>query len=357
MLGLGRRRAAAKSVQRRNYTAARQSILEQAAGGKVEADASKTAVLEACAGLASRAFACAMVDGSPAVTPEIMGLVGRQLVQNGECVLLIDTSRGRIELLPVAFWDVQGGANPADWWYRCDVYGPSGNATSTIPAAGVVHAKWSWDPAFPWRGVGPLQRAEHSGKLIGALSKSLAEEAGTPGGFIVPTPDIAKEETGQEEDDADSPLQVLATSLKSLAGGLALVPTVASGFGSRTEAPKDDWKQVRLGPNPPAPLIALMDEGAREVMAACGVPVDLLVKSDGATLRESWRRFVHSTIQPLGKLVAAELSAKLEAEVRFDFSGLHASDVAGRARAFGILVGNGVAAADAMKVSGLDELE
>lgn len=341
-------------VQARNYTSAREALLVQAAGGSPAAgDAAATAVLEACAGLLGRSLASARVEGSDAVTPAVLEMIGREVVSAGEVVFVLDTSAGKVKLLPVGHWDVTGGPRPESWWYRCNIYGPSGNATDVLPSSGVVHCTWSVDPAFPWRGIGPLQRATSTSRLLGRLTESVGAEGGVPVGALVPVPDLGQDDGSDDGDDA---MAELRADLGNLRGRLALVPTTAGGFGSRTEAPRQDWNPTRVGPNPPASLAGLIDSGAREIMAACGVPVGVLIKSEGSSLREEYRRYVHSTVQPLGRRVAAELSAKLEADVRFDFGPLHASDIAGRARAFAALVGSGMELALARDVAGLDEL-
>ena len=66
---------------------------------------------------------------------------------------------------------------------------------------------------------------------------------------------------------------------------------------------------------------------------------------------------MHSTIQPLGKLVSAELSMKLDADVRLSFDGLFAADLSGRARAFQSMVGGGMDVTKAAGLAGLMESE
>ena len=67
---------------------------------------------------------------------------------------------------------------------------------------------------------------------------------------------------------------------------------------------------------------------------------------------EAWRRFLHGSVDPVSKLVAQELSEKLEQAVTLD-SGLFASDVQGRVRAFQSLVGGGMPIGEAASVAGL----
>ena len=71
-------------------------------------------------------------------------------------------------------------------------------------------------------------------------------------------------------------------------------------------------------------------------------------------MRESMRRFLHSTIQPVADVALVELREKLDApDLALDFSRLFASDLSGRARAFGSLVQGGMSLEDAAKVTGV----
>ena len=66
------------------------------------------------------------------------------------------------------------------------------------------------------------------------------------------------------------------------------------------------------------------------------------LRADLAALREAYRQFVHLSVAPVGKAVAAELALKLDMPgLAFDRSGLMAADVAGKARAFQALTGGG----------------
>ena len=55
----------------------------------------------------------------------------------------------------------------------------------------------------------------------------------------------------------------------------------------------------------------------------------------------------------MGRMVSAELSSKLDLPVTFDWSGLMAGDISGRARAFQSLVKGGMDVEKAASLSGL----
>ena len=255
-----------------------------------------------------------------------------------------------MRLSPAGAWDVRGPFDERAWWYRCDLFGPSGNVSRLIPSAGVVHCRYACDPAQPWRGLGPLQYARHTGTLAANLEARLGEEAGAAVGSLLPVP-----ADGGDGGD-DDPLASLKADIRSAKGRALLVETTAAGWGEgRTAAPQHDWRGQRFGANPPGPLVELCGESAHAVLSACGVPVSLAANADGTAARESWRRFVLGTVEPiLNGVVRAELVDKLGVPgLRFDLTGLWAHDGAGRATMFSKLVAGGVSVEEALRKSGL----
>ena len=79
--------------------------------------------------------------------------------------------------------------------------------------------------------------------------------------------------------------------------------------------------------------------------------------TDATGLREGLRQLYHLTLQPVVKIVAAELGRVLEVDVDLDLSALAAADVQGRARAFRALVGgnnqSGIEVDEARRLTGL----
>ena len=232
-------------IRESSFTDTLVSQIVARAGGAVSARPTATGALEACAGLIGRAFSSASVDGpamlTAALTPAVLNLIGRELVRRGEVVFNVDVPQDALELSPAADWDVQGGFNPEAWLYRLNLAGPS--ETTTIghrPASGVLHFKWAYEPARPWRGLSPIQAAALAGRLSAETSKALADESSGPRGSLLAVP----------VDGSDPTVDALRGDLKNLNGQTALVESMKGGWGGASnsrEAPVADWIARRLG--------------------------------------------------------------------------------------------------------------
>ena len=192
------------------------------------------------------------------------------------------------------------------------------------------------DAERPWHGIGPLEAAALGGTLSANVSAALANEAGTPTGYVLPLP----------KDGNDDTLDTLKADIRGLKGGLAFAESVSQGWAGTPNAAVPgvtrDWQTSRIGESPPDAMIQLAAQATTEVLAACGVPVELTTGGDGTSLREAYRRFLHATIAPLGRIVMTELRDKLHPSIGLGFDRLFAADVSGRARAFQSLVGGGM---------------
>ena len=113
------------------------------------------------------------------MTPAYLAEVARALILRGEHLSAI--MGPPLRLLPAGAHDVSGGYDPETWRYQLTLDGPSGLQTMLLPAAGVVHLRWSTDAARPWRGVSPLERAGVSAGLLGWLETRLGQEARADG--------------------------------------------------------------------------------------------------------------------------------------------------------------------------------
>ena len=337
------------------FTDAVVAALTAQAAGTATGDPSAIAALEAAAGLYAAAFAGATVtpdSARSALSAPCMALLARDLIRRGESVHAIEVEGVTVRLRPCGSWDVRGPADERGWWYRVDVFGPSGNETRFLPAGAVIHARYAVDPARPWYGIGPLGWARATGTLAANLESRLGEEAGGPVGHLLPVPETGGAEG--EGDEPNDPLAALRADIAKGKGRTLTVETTSAGFGEgRQAAPMEDWKPRRFGASPPDVLPTLRTDAALAVLAACGVPAALVSDADGTAQREAWRRWAMGPLAGLAATVEAELSAKLDIPIGLDFSGLWAADMAGRAASFKAMVTAGMDAAKAAGLAGL----
>ena len=352
-MGIWKRLRGGESRQSESsYTDALVQLIQSRAGGS-SAIVASTAALEAASGFVQRAFASADVTTgnsilAEALGPHTLGVIGRAMIRQGEYLGVIEMGMegDNLRLAPAASWDVRGGSDPASWLYRASLAGPGQqSAFENIPAAGVVHIRYTSDTTRPWRGVGPLQSASLSGRLSAEISLALADEFSGPRGQLLPLPNVGGE---------DPVITSLKADIRGLKGHLAFVESQADQFGSGPQNnAASGWDSKRVGAKVPDSSIRAAELAFGEVISACGLSVALWDDSPGTAKRESYRQALHSVIAPLGRIAAAELSAKLETSVRFDWAELRAGDVAGRSRALQSMVGAGMDLAKAMALSGL----
>ena len=234
--------------------------------------------------------------------------------------------------------------------YERALYGPDGGTTRTVPAAGIVHM-FDIPSIRRARGVAWDIRAQHeppwiADNLLSSHSDApREEESGAPVAHVIPSP----------VDGAADSTATLREDIKAARGGVLLAETQMGGYGDKAGAPASDFAVKRIGANPPDVLRALASETGERIMEACAVPGALLVASaDGTSQREALRRWVHCHVAPLGRIVAAELSDKLDLPgLTMGFEALYGSDVVGRASAFKRLVEAGMAIEKAVALAGL----
>ena len=231
---------------------------------------------------------------------------------------------------------------------RVTVYGPSTSTTWNLPASGVVFVRWGGTPGQAHVGTGPLSWAHTTARLQSEVERSLADEARGPLAQLIAIP------SDGGDDGGDDPLKMLKADIRTARGKALLLETTAAGYGEgRQAAPQRDWVASRLGPQPPDSMATIRKDTFNAVLMACGCSPAMFDDSDGTSKREAQRVFLHGTVRPLGRILAAELSAKLETPVSLDFSGLYMHDLAGRAGSFAKLVQGGMDVAKAAALSGL----
>ena len=307
-----------------------------------------TGALEAASGLVSRSLAVASVTGTTALTPEVLSLIGRDLLLAGESVwrLDVDPLTGAPSFVRASWHDVYGGdPRPETWTYRLTLGTPTGTTSGIYGAGQVLHVRYATRPQEPHRGLSPLRMARTLGRLSGALEAALADEAEIPVSMIVPVPEGSNEAT----------VGGVRHQLTQAERRLSLPTTTMAGFGEgRSSAPVRDFDPRRLGPAPTVAEVELHKAAFLEVCAACGVPPSLLdSRAAGASQREGYRQFGASTIQPLARLIATEAGRVLERPITVTHEALSAADAPARAAAVARLVKDaGMTLADARTLVG-----
>ena len=320
------------------------------------ADPERTAAAQSAGGLWGRCMAAARVAPAAPITrvisPSVLYSIGRDLCLRGESLLWFTLDGNQApRLWPIGEHDVSGGHDPATWRYRCTIEGPSRRLVRTLTADETVHVRIGADAASPWRGVSPLVAAADTSGALAGVESGLRKEAGQTSGYVLPG--------GGVEGLDDAAFAELKGDLAKLAGGTRIVPTLNPRVGDPSARPGDaDWVSRRLGIHPPEALVKFRGAAALDVLGAAGVPPALgAAQADSTALREGLRQFFHTTLQPVVKIVAAELGRVLEVDVDLDLSALAAADVQGRSRAFRALVGGnnqqGIEVAEARRLTGL----
>ena len=243
---------------------------------------------------------------------------------------------GRLRLIEAGSWDISGGFDPSTWVYNVELPGPSDSVSRSYPSGSVIHCRFAWKSSSPWKGISPISSASSTGTLAAFLETRLGEEASAPVGHVLPVP------SDGGDGGADDPLSSLKRDLANLQGKTTLVETVAGGWGEgRSASPGRDWSPQRLGGDIPESSVLLWEAVSRLVLSVCGCPPSITSgTATGPAQLVGWRRFLHGTLQPVSKLILEELREKLEVpNLDLSFGDLMASDLTGRARAFGSLTG------------------
>ena len=326
---------------RAGYTDAIVDALLTQATGSTTASVPSLGVTEACAGLWGRSFASATVTpvnpATESLTPMVLEAIGRRLLVFGEAVFEIMVEDGAVRLVEASNWEIEESGG--QWLYRADFATPEGTYNRTLLASRILHPRIGTSSKRPWQGESPIPAA--TARLGAEIETKLAQEMAGPVGNVLPLPHKGG-------------VAALQADIDKLAGKTVLVESTAGGYGDKEAAPKMDWMARRIGANPPESMIGLRRDVQASILAACGCPGSLLERSDGTLAREEMRRFLHSTISPVSRVVASEMAQKLDTPgLAFDFSALFASDLSGRARSFQSMVGGGMDVAKAAALAGL----
>ena len=332
----------------------------EATAAQQTANTSSTAAVEAVAGLLSRAFAGCEVQGPgwarDAINPVWLSQVGRSLVREGASMSVIDMDgNGVVELVPAAFWNFENATDPgretnreSTWRARVNTYGPSNSHTRLLPRDQLVFVRWGTSPGTRYRGQGPTSWAALTAKTQGEVERSLGDEAAGPLAQLFAVP---SDPGAGGDDDKFGPL---ATTVAGARGKAVLLETVFGGHGhGKADSPQRDWDPRRLGPRPPAELVKLAEDGFGRMLAAYGCSPAMFGSSDGTAFREGLRQWHMGTVLPLAKILAWELTQRLETEISFEFDPYPRDQVSRAQVASKLATIEGVTAPMALAIAGL----
>lgn len=311
---------------------------------------------ESAVGLFSRCFMSAKIHAGPmvqkALTPFILSSMVRDLLSEGEAVYQIVVGRGGLRLARVYLSNVYGqDDDETTWTYETHRASPTGTTrVERVPSSDIIHIRYSADPLTPWQGRSPLSRSRDLERGASNLEVRLGDELSQAAGSLLPLP------VGSLKREA---LQGLARTVQRLKGGPGVVESPDSGYGSGTRhdrgAGQRGLRKVRLGAEPPGELIDLINLYGILIGQTHGIPAEMArADASSAAGREAWRRFHHSAVVPVARLMEFELSAKLEEPVTIDLSMLGAADIMSRARSYATLRKAEMPDQDARHFAGLE---
>ena len=277
-------------------------------------------------------------------------IVGRALIRRGECLFAIQVDGGRLMILPVEGYDIAGGADPEQWTYRVWLHGPTRQSDHVLPAASVIHFRIGEREQAPWRGRPPALDAEVSASILAGIERGLRQEAAAPTGNLIAA--AARPNSPEKVAGKRGVATAISAAIGELRGRTMAVAAPSASRMDATTPTAADLRQRRIGIEPPAELATIRREVAGAVLAACGVPAALADPTAATSLREGWRLFLSSWVQPVARVLAEEAAHKLGIEgVEYAPGALHGMDV--RARSFASLAGGGMEVDEAKMLAGL----
>ena len=341
-------RAAVPGVNSGREAAELADVLRSLGGGVM--DVRRAATWEAGAVMIEAAFGSLRVQGAgpyeSALNQAFLRRVGRALAQRGDSLHLIEIDGAGLSLLPVGSWDVRGRSpDPGQWAYRADLYAPDASFTRTYLPGQVVHCRINVRDSAPWRGRSAWETARDTLDTFGRIEASIRAEADFKPARVVPG--LADPPTAGGVGKTGAAAVGLARGGIHLAGSGTQSPIWGADRPGRVSA-------TTIQPSPSDTILTARKQLRGEIWLSMGIPLELLEGgAEGTAQREAFRRWGATSIQPMADSLGAELSAKLDRPITLDSSRLASADMAGRARAVGILTKAGMTLESAREVVGL----
>ena len=343
-------------AERRSYSSLILGAVDAAArgGGSPGAAWARSAACEIASVFWARGLSSATIEPrtrrTAALTPLTCATIARRLARTGEYLAVLDVRDGRLQLDEAWEWFVTGRPRRDTWCYRVTQSGPSFTETRQLGASEVLHVRYAWFSEQPWRGASPAAFASNGAGLAGGIDTTLAGEANSPSGYVMPAADLGAD---AEDDNAD-PFTTMRGELASLRGGLTVAPTQKDALGRGNDAaPASDYDSKRFGFAPPEELTALRRQALVDALGMYGVPGPLVdERAPAAALREAARMFREATLPALATIIAEQVGEAIgQPDLRLVFPKI--SDIALLARAVNSLTQAGLDVAVAREIVGI----
>ncbi|WHZ37503.1 hypothetical protein [Sagittula sp. MA-2] len=326
-------RAAFPSVTAEYLSARRDAV-------RSEGSAALSATIGTAAFYWSRAFA--MLDPTPDDGPlraDVLAAIGLDLCLRGESVWHIRVEGNELTLHRVAYWDELGRGR-----YHLHIARPAETESVRAIEGEVLRLTINSDAGQPWRGRSPFLLMGGSPRLMAEIEGAISSATEWLGKGVLPFPDTVPEEQQ-------------AAALRGLKGGgtLAAIKSRADFAMNTGQSRGNEFRRVELGPDlRQADLNPAVDSLHARVLAAAGIPPALTTANGNAgAMREAYRLFVLQTVEPMARQLLPEF-AKVGV-FKMSNASMMSADVAGRARAVGVLTGAGVPLDRAMRLVGWGE--
>ena len=306
--------------------------------------------VEICAGYWARAFegSKVFIDGKPiekyavgiealklrgmldvGITPQILALMGRQIMTFGESIFKINRSiysTPKILLLPAVSSDISGYSIPETWIYNLEINSPDGrnedtgaaqNKTEpyTVAASDVVHVTYATYTDMPWLGISPLSLSRKTYKTLQNLDKMFESETAMPSGMIMP---IWKDTATPSPDGTMTEFADLVAQQLTEQSGSIRVLEQPSQLPEAMDKPMPQGllHQIRYGFTAEGANTEFRKQLEMNIVEACGLPASIVVTDRGSrAVRDGMRQFIDMSIAPKLKSVSSELSHKLGMDI------------------------------------------
>ena len=306
------------------YTAAIMAARQSYISGASDL-AELTATVQSCVSLWEGALSAADVEGTDLLDRRTMALCARSLALRGEAVFLI-----RDRLVPCSDWDLST-LNGEPRAYRVSVSEAGGGRTETALAAEVVHIRIGSDPVAPWHGTPPLQRASLTANMLHEIEGALRDtfRDAPIGSQVLPLPDSSPDD-----------MQAMRMAIRGRHGSTLIVEGASQAAAAGQYVQQGQRREDLTPALERAQTVQTLEAARAAVSQAFGIlPAVHHHQTTGPLIREAQRHLVQWTLEPIAKLMAEEVTAKLGGAVSIDVeTPLQAYDTGGRARAMSAII-------------------